>query len=81
MAGSLCLFEEALLAFEEQDPNADWSTEVTAAVRNAVRCYCVIYDEKNRELPSGVTGLLYQEGRQDRAQQGTRTRAIGIRHE
>ena len=81
MAGSLCLFEEALLAVEEQDPNADWSTEVAAAVRNAVRCYCVIYDEKNRELPSGVTGLLYQEGRQDRAQQGTRTRAIGIRHE
>ena len=50
MASSFCFFEEALLVFEEQDPNVDWATEVAAAVQNAVRRYCITYDEKNREL-------------------------------
>ena len=50
IAEGFSLFEEALLVFEAQDPNVEWYTKVAAAVRNAIQCYCVIYDEKKKEL-------------------------------
>ena len=51
MARRFSLFEEVLLVFEAQDPNAEQYTEVAAAVQNAVQCYRVIYDEKKELLP------------------------------
>ena len=36
------------VSFEAQDPNVEWYTKVAAAVQNAIQCYRVIYDEKNR---------------------------------
>ena len=48
MARGFSLFEEALLAFEAQDPNVDWYVKVAAAIENAIQFYHVIYDEKNR---------------------------------
>ena len=47
-AGNSSLFGEALLVFEVQDTNTKWQTKVAAAVQNAIECYCVIYEEKNR---------------------------------
>ena len=34
------------MVFEALDPNMEWYLEVAAAVQKAIRCYCVIYDEK-----------------------------------
>ena len=48
MARGFSLFEEALLVFEAQDPNVERFTKVAAAVRDAIQCYRVIYDEKKR---------------------------------
>ena len=48
MAREFSLFEEALLVFEAQDSNVEWYTKVTAMVQNAIQCYHVTYDEKNR---------------------------------
>ena len=42
------LSEEALLVFEAQGPNVEWYTKVAAAIQNAIQCYRVTYDEKNR---------------------------------
>ena len=36
MAREFSLFEEALLVFEAQEPNAEWYTKVAAAVQNAI---------------------------------------------
>ena len=36
MARGFSLFEEALLVFEAQEPNAEWYTKVAAAVQNAI---------------------------------------------
>ena len=49
MARGFSVFEEALLTFEAQDLNIEWYTEGAAAVQNAVQCYCVIYDKKNKQ--------------------------------
>ena len=48
MARGFSLFEEALLVFESRDLKVEWYMKVAAAVQNAVQCYCVIYDEKER---------------------------------
>jgi len=57
MAGGFSLFEETLLAFEAQDPNIEWYTEV----QNAVQCYHVVY-EKQSYYPN-LTGLFFKEDR------------------
>ena len=51
MARESSLFEEALLAFEAQDPNLEWYPKVAAAIQNAIQCYPVIYDEQKELLP------------------------------
>ena len=51
MARGLSLFEEALLAFEAQDPNVEQYMKVAAAVQNAIQGYHVIYDKKKELLP------------------------------
>ena len=38
MARGFSLFEEVLLVFETQDPNAEWCTKFAAAVQNAIQC-------------------------------------------
>ena len=43
------LLEEALLAFETQDPNVEQYMKVAAAVQNAIQHYHVIYDEKKKK--------------------------------
>ena len=48
MARGFSLFEEALLVFEAQTLNVERYTKVAAAVHNAIQCYCVIYNEKER---------------------------------
>ena len=63
MARGFSLFEEALLVFEAQDPNVQWYTMVTAAVQNAIQCYRVIYDEKNRATTQTSLDRFFQEGR------------------
>ena len=37
-----------LFVFEKQDLNVERYTEVEEVIQNAIQCYCVIYDEKNR---------------------------------
>ena len=59
----LSLSEEALLAFDMQDPNIEWSTKVEAAVQSAVQCYCVIYDEEKRTTSQTSLDHFFQEGR------------------
>ena len=49
-ARGFSLFEEALLVFEAQDSNVELCTKVAEAVQNAIQCYCVIYDEKKRDI-------------------------------
>ena len=63
MAGESSLSEEALLAFDMQDPNIEWSTKVEAAVQSAVQCYCVIYDEEKRTTSQTSLDHFFQEGR------------------
>ena len=52
MASGFSLFEEALLDFEAGDPNIEWYTKLAAAFKNAIWCYCVIYDEKKKKRSS-----------------------------
>ena len=63
MARGFSLFEEALLAFEAQDPNIEWYTKVAAPVHNAIQCYRVIYDEKKRATTQTLLDYFFQEGR------------------
>ena len=42
MAREFSLFEEALLVFEEEDPNVERYTKFAAAVQNAIRFFRVI---------------------------------------
>ena len=49
MASGFSLFEEALLDFEAGDPNIEWYTKLAAAFKNAIWCYCVIYDDKKKK--------------------------------
>ena len=44
------LLEEAWLVFETLDPNVKQYTNFAAAVQKAIQCYCIIYDEKKKEL-------------------------------
>ena len=46
MARGFSLVEEVLLVFEAQDWNVEQHTKVSAAVRNAIQCHRVIYEEK-----------------------------------
>ena len=62
MARGFSLFEEALLVFEAQDPNVEWYTKVATAVQNAVQCYHVIYDEKNKELLPRHHWIVFSRG-------------------
>ena len=39
---------EGTVSFEVQDSNVERYTKVAAAVQNAIQCFHVIYDEKNR---------------------------------
>ena len=48
MVRGFSLFEEAPLVFEAQDLNLERYTKVATAVKNAIQCYHVIYDEKKR---------------------------------
>ena len=63
MARGFSLFEEALLVFEAQDPNVEWYTKVAAAIKNAIRCYHVIYDRKKKRYYPDIIGSYFQEGR------------------
>lgn len=56
------LSEEALLAFDMQDPNIEWSAKVEAAVQNAVQCYCVICDEEKKSYCPDITGSFFSRG-------------------
>ena len=47
-SSKLVLFEEALLVFEAQDPNAEQYMKATATFQNATQCYHVTYDEEKR---------------------------------
>ena len=57
------LSEEALLAFDMQDPNIEWSAKVEAAVQNAVQCYCVVCNEEKRTTSQTSLDHVFQEGR------------------
>ena len=63
MARGFSLFEEALLVFEAQDPNAGQYTMVAAAIQNAIQCYRVIYDEEKRATTQTSLDRFFQEGR------------------
>ena len=68
MARRFSLFEEALFAFEAQDPNTEWYPKVAAAIQNAIQCYLVIYDEKKRAATQ--TSLDHFFKRVDRIKSG-----------
>ena len=50
-ARRIFLFEEVLLISEAQDLTVEQSMKVSAAVQQAICCYCVIYDERKELLP------------------------------
>ena len=50
-ARRIFLFEEVLLVSEEQDRKVQQSMKVSAAVQHAIRCHCVICDERKELLP------------------------------
>ena len=50
MARGFYLSEEAALVSEAQDSDMERYMKVVAAVQNAIRCYCVIHDEKKEPL-------------------------------
>ena len=60
MARGFSLFEEALLVFEAQDPNIEWSMKVAAAVQDAIPCYNVIYDGKKRTTTQTSLDRFFQ---------------------
>ena len=59
MARGFSLFEDSLLVFEAQDLNVDWYTKAAAAIQSAIQHYCVISDEKKKEL---LPRSVFQEG-------------------
>ena len=60
MAGEYSSLEEALLAFEAQDPNVERCRKVAAAVQNAVQCYSVIHDEEKKSHHTDITGSFFR---------------------
>ena len=63
IARGFSLFEEALLVFEVHDLNVEWYTKVAITVQNAIQCYCVICDDKNKSYYPDITGSFFQKGR------------------
>ena len=59
MARGFTLFEEALLVFKVQDPNVKWYMKVETAIQNTILCYCVIYNEKKKELLPRHQWVIY----------------------
>ena len=49
MARGLSVSDEALLVFEAQEPNIEQYIKATAAVENAIQCYCVICDQEKKK--------------------------------
>ena len=48
----LCIFfEEVLLVFETQDPNAEWCTKFAAAVQSTIQCTVSSKMRKKELLP------------------------------
>lgn len=80
MARGVSLVEEALFAFEAQDPNTGWHTQAAAAMQNAGQSYHVVYDEEKRAT-AHTPHRFFQDGRWSWIQQGMRTRAISVSHE
>ena len=50
-ARRIFLFEEVLFISEAQDLTVEQTTKVSAAVQQAICCYCVICDERKELLP------------------------------
>ena len=51
------------MVFEALDPNIEWYTKLAAAFKNAIWCYCVIYDEKKKKIfYLDITGSLFSRG-------------------
>ena len=65
MARGFSLLEEALLVFEAQDLNIEPYKKFAAIIHNAIQCYHVIYDEEKKSYYLDVTGLFFQEGKQN----------------
>lgn len=65
MARGFSLLEEALLVFEAQDLNIEPYKKFAAIIHNAIQCYHVIYDEEKKIYYLDVTGLFFQEGKQN----------------
>ena len=45
------------------DPNLEWSMKIRQEIENSIRCYRVLYEEKNKEkiLPDKSTPVFIQE--------------------
>ncbi|KAK3871050.1 hypothetical protein Pcinc_023785 [Petrolisthes cinctipes] len=50
IAQAFALVEEALALLESQDPNEERHVKVSSAVKDALKCYQVIYDEKKKAV-------------------------------
>ena len=62
MARGVSLVEEALFAFEAQDPNIGWHTKAAAAIQNAGQSYHAVYEEEKRAT-THTPHHLFQDGR------------------
>ena len=65
LARGLCLFEEALLAFEAQEPNAEWNMMATAVDQNAAQCilcYSVSSGMRKKELLPRHHWIIFSTG-------------------
>ena len=63
MERGFSLFEEAPLVFEAQDPNIERYTKITAAVQNAIQCYCVSsMTRKKKELLPRYPWIVFSRG-------------------
>ena len=62
MARGFSLFEEVLLVFETQDPNAEWCTNLQQLFRMRSSAPCRLRREKKSYYPD-ITGWFFQEGR------------------
>ena len=54
---SLGLFGKALLVFDAQDLNIEQDTKLAATVQNAIQCYRLIYDEREKKKATTQTSL------------------------
>ena len=76
MAGEYSSLEEALLAFEAQDPNVERCRKVAAAVQNTVQCYGVIHDEEKKSHHTDITGSFFR--RVDRIESSKEPEPSGV---